>query len=175
MTVKYVGSGTFADTDEVELKGTSRPSVHIFAYAKFRSLEHVSYGLYRTEGKFDAPEIDSEPVGAYGMEPLAPFSDLGDVLDDVAKHKTWVFEEVPYVEVTSKSGYDKAVATMGLDPKEGAWEGPGLYDFRDEPPEFRAKVEDYELESMTDAADQAIEFMFQGDEWKDAYRNLASE
>jgi hypothetical protein len=60
-------------------------------------------------------------------------------------------------------------------PPDGDWQGKGLYDFRDDPPSFQGSVEDYELEEMKRAAEEAFDFMFQGDEWEDAYRELAAE
>ena len=82
------------------------------------------------------------------------------------------FEEVPFVEVTSKKDYDEALKAMGEAVEDGDWEKPGLYDFRDEPPSYVGSVEDYEMDELERAADDAFELMFQGDEWKEAYEKL---
>jgi hypothetical protein len=115
------------------------------------------------------------------MEPIARYWEYGLALEEIekaAKRKKEtlrLFEEEPYVEVTDEEDYDAALEALGLDAEDGAWEKPGLYDFRDDPPTYVSSVEDYELESMTEAADQAFEFMFQGEEWEDAYKALAEE
>lgn len=185
----HTGGGTFVDAEPIAApEGTKDdPDVHVYAYARFRSLEHVAYGLYRTTGGPEDEEIDSEKVGEYGMEPIATYWELKYALDEIekeseraergqgsfTKNPRWMFEEQPYVEVTSEQEYDEVLEVLGIDPEDSAWEKPGLYDFRNDPPDFAWTVEDYELEEMTDAADQAIEFMFQGDEWEEAYQALA--
>jgi hypothetical protein len=192
----HVGDGTFVDTEEVAApEGTSRdaydPDVHIYAYATFRSLEHVAYGLMRTTGGPKDEEIDSVAVGQYGMEPRAPYWEFTDAMHELGheaegasprvrrkspRERRWVFEEVSLVEVRDEESYIEAIEALGLPAEdEKAWEGPGLYDFRDDPPSFRGSVEEYELDSLQDEADQAFEFMFQGDEWQDAYRELAAD
>ena len=175
MTIKHIGNGIFVDTEPVEAPDGVEvdPKVRIYAYANFRSLEHVAYGLGRTDGGPEDEEMDSERVGEYGMEPIATFWEFKDALNDI--DSKYAFEENPFVEVETKKQYDEALEALEIDPEEGAWEKPGLYDFRDDPPSFVSSVEDYELESMTEAADQAIDFMFQGDEWEEAYKTLATE
>lgn len=166
-------SSAFIDTEPVAAPdGTEDdPNVHIYAYARFRSLEHVAFGLYRTKGGPRDEEVDSEGVGQYGMEPIATYWEFKDALDDIeSKH---MFEDVPFVEVTSEDDYNEALEALDIDPDDGAWERPGLYDFRDDPPSYVSSVEDYERESMKEAADQAIDFMFQGDDWEAVYRELA--
>jgi len=178
----HTGGGIFVDTEPVAAPDGMEddPAVRIYAYAKFRSLEHVSYGLHRTDGGPEDDEIDSEKVGEYGMEPIAAYHQFNDALREIRKEKRkWMFDEVSYVEVTSEDDYDEAVDALDPDfidkGDPTGWEGPGLYDFRDDPPTFQGSVEDYELDEMKDAADQAIEFMFQGEEWEDAYRELAAD
>jgi hypothetical protein len=167
-----VGGGTFIDSEPVDPpEGTA--DAHIYPYAYFRSLEHVSYGLSRRDGGPKGEEIDSVEVGHYGMEPIAPFWEFGDAMGDI--ESKYAFEEVPLVEVTSKDKYNMALEALDIDPEDGAWEKSGLYDFRDEPPTYQGTVESYELEEMERAADDAFEFMFQGEEWEDAYRELAAE
>jgi hypothetical protein len=179
----HVGDGTFVDTEEVAAPDGTKdaPDVHIYAYATFRSLEHVAYGLMRTKGGPKDEEIDSVAVGQYGMEPRAPYWELTDALYELERERKprerrWIFEEVSLVEVRDEEDYAEAIKALGLKDDEGHWEGPGLYDFRDDPPTRQYKdVEEYELESLEYEADQAFEFMFQGDEWEDAYRELAAD
>lgn len=178
----HTGGGIFVDTEPVAAPEGMEddPDVRIYAYANFRSLEHVSFGLHRTDGGPQDDEIDSVKVGEYGMEPIASFWDVGDAIKELEREtggrreRRWIFEENPFVEVTDEEDYNDALEALGI-TEETAWEGPGLYDFRDDPPSFQGSVEDYELDEMKDAADQAIEFMFQGDEWEDAYRDLVEE
>lgn len=167
----------FVDTRRVDPpEGT--PRANIYAFAVFRSLEHVRYGLMLTEGGPFDDEIDSETVGSYGMEPLAPYWEFGHALDAIQNGSKWAFEETPFVEVETEAQFNEALDALGVSEDDDfvtTWEGPGLYDFRDDPPSFGGSVEDYERDDMERAADDAIEFMFQGDEWEDAYRKLVGE
>ena len=173
--IEHQGNGVFVDLSPVDPPSGARdPDVHIYAYAEFRSLEHVSYGFILFDGGPHGEQIDQVQVGEYGMEPVAPFQEFKYAIDELESDSKWAFEEVPYVEVLSEEDYNEALEILELDPDEdSAWAGPGLYDFRDSPPTSAGSVEDYELESLEDAADQAIEFMFQGDEWEEAYNELA--
>jgi len=181
MAIKHTGNGFFVDTEPVAPPdGTpDDPDLHIYAFARFRSLEHVSYGLMRTAGGPADEGIDFEEVGEYGMDPLAPHWEFAHALDTIEKRgddERYLFEEVPYVEVETEEEYDEALEALGVEEdEEGNWEGPGLYDFRDDPPTFQGSVEKNELEEMSMAADDAIDFMFQGDEWKETYAALADE
>jgi len=162
----HTGGGTFIDTEEVAPpEGTEDdPNVHVYAYAHFRSLEHVSYGLTRTAGGPQDEEIDSEKVGEYGMEPIAPYWELRDAIKEVEReeHRRSIFEEVPLVEIEFEEDYDAFLEALGV--QDGAWEKAGLYDARDDPPTYQGTVEQYELEEMERAADDAFDFMFQGEE-----------
>lgn len=176
-TIKQVGAGEFIDTDLVDdpqpdvlPRRVGFPRPRIYAYVEFPSLERVRYGLYRTTGGPTGGVTESQRVGEYGREPLAQYWEFGDAIKEVGER--WAFEEVPFVEVSSKKDYDKVLEAMEIDPRDGDWTKPGLYDFRDEPPTFQDTVEAYELSSMEDEAEQALEFMFQGDEWKEAYAKL---
>lgn len=175
MAIKHLGNAVFVDTDPVEAPDGVEvdPDVHIYAYAKFRSLEHVSFGLFRTDGGPEDKETDSEAVGQYGMEPISQYLEFSDALDMIRHRDS--FEEFPMVEVTSEKQYKEVLQASDLDPDSSAWEMPGLYDFRDDPPSFYGSVEENELSNMERAADDAIDFMFQGEEWEDAYRTLAED
>lgn len=179
MAIEHTEGGTFIDTDPIAAPdGTpDDPDVRIYPYAYFRSLEHVAYGLYRTAGGPKDEEIDSVEVGEYGMEPLAQYWEFGDALKEVERGSKYAFEETPFVEVETEEQYDEALDALADEEDEddeGDWQGPGLYDFRDYPPSYQVTVEEDELRAMEDAADQAFDFMFQGDEWKDAYNELAN-
>jgi hypothetical protein len=179
--IEHIGNGVFVDLDPVDSPdGAADPDVRIYAYAEFRSLEHVSFGLartgssgFRTRTKGKESFNDYEEVGEYGMEPLNPFMYFDDAMEDVRRGSKFAFEEVPFVEIESEEQYEEALDA--LDVEGHPWEGPGLYDFRDSPPSFAGTVEDSELEAMEYAADDALDFMFQSDEWEEAYARLAEE
>lgn len=179
MAIEHIGEGTFIDTERVDAPEGARQA-NIYVYAFFRSLEHVSYGLMLCDRTCADDEIDRQQVGQYGMEPLARYWQFDDAINEIESERSrrgedplWVFEEDSLVEVSTEQQYRKALTTLELDV--GDWEGPGLYDFRVEPPTYSGTVEEYELESLHDAADQAFDFMFQGEEWHDAYRTLAEK
>ena len=177
MAIKHLGSGYFIDTDPIEPpKGVSAPAEgRIYAYASFRSLEHVSYGLtLRTDP--DQPEIDSIEVGEYGMEPVSQYQEFRDALHEIERGSKHAFEEVPYVEITSEDEYNEALDALEIEEGEGdLFDGPGLYDFRDSPPTYQGTVEENELTDLEHAADEALDFMFQGEEWEESYADLAEE
>jgi hypothetical protein len=170
------GDGMFVDPEPVAAPD-GMPDAHVYAYAQLHSLERVSYGLLLTTGGPEGEEIESMKVGAYGMEPLAPFWEFGDALKELERDGS--FEEVPLVEVTSNEEYNEALDVLDKKADAGIsddnqWEKPGLYDFRDDPPTYAGTVEEYEQEEMANAADEAIDFMLQGDEWKEIYRELTA-
>jgi hypothetical protein len=169
----HVGNARFIDGDPV---GTEQPPLDIYPYAYFRSLEHVEFGLVLTNGGPKGDEIASVKVGQYGMEPLSSYWEFDDALDEIEKGSKYAFEEVPYVEVQTEDQYNEVLDALELEEDEGdIFDGPGLYDFRDTPPTYQGTVEDNELADMERAADEAFEFMFQGDEWNDVYQQLAEE
>ena len=174
MKLLHVGGGTFVDETPSKAPSRAPERTDIYPYARFRSLEHVSFGLRRTTGGPKGVVVEERRVGDYGMEPLARFWDFKDALSALKKGERWAFEEEPFVEITSEAKYDEVLRASGLDLRDGEWKGPGLYDFRDSPPIFSCTAEDYELEELESAGDDAIDFMYQGDEWEDAYRELAS-
>jgi hypothetical protein len=162
------GDGMFIDPQPV----AGPVNANIYAYAQLHSLERVSYGLMLTKGGPEDEEIESMKVGGYGMESLAPFWEFGDALK-VLKQKG-AFEEVPLVEVESEEDYLKVLKVLRKGKNADEWKGSGLYDFHDTPPTYAGQVEEYELDEMRDAAEQAIEVMFQGDEWENICRELAA-
>lgn len=165
-TIIDAGDGMFIDPEQLE------GSAHIYAYAQLHSLERVSYGLMLTTGGPEDEEIESMKVGGYGMEPLAPFWEFGDALKAVKQKGA--FEEVPLVEVESEEDYLEVLKVLRKGKNADEWKGSGLYDFHDIPPTYAGQVEEYELDEMRNAAEQAIDFMFQGDEWEEIYRELAA-
>ena len=174
MTIKHIGEGVFVDTERVDApEGAAQ--ANIYPYAAFRSLEHVEYGLLLTDGGARAGEIDRVEVGAYGMESLAHYWEFNHALIAIGETEgpRSMFEDAPLVEVTSKNDYDEALKALSVEDSD--WDGPGLYDFRDSPPTYSGTIEEYELEELERAADDAVDFMFQGEEWEDAYKQLAEE
>lgn len=172
----HVGNAVFVDSDPVE------GSTDIYPYASFRSLEHVEYGLKLMRGGPEGEELDSVRVGEYGMEPISQYHDFNSAIDAIEKERArgksadWIFEDVPYVEITSEEEYNEALDALEIEEDEGdLFDGPGLYDFRDSPPTYQGTVEENELTDMEQAADDAFEFMFQGDEWQEAFDELNAE
>lgn len=172
MSTLNLGFGNFVDSERVSAPAGVTSCGDVYAYAEFPSLERVRFGLRKTTGGPKGDEIDSVQVGSYGMEPLAPYWGFGSALSEVEKGSRWAFEEVPYVEVNSKVDYDRALSAMDIDLRDGDWKEPGLYDFRDQPPTFSETLDDYEDSSMEQAADDAFDYMFQGEEWEQAYKKL---
>ena len=166
----------------------------IYGYVEFPSLERAYFGLAAVRGEPSHRWEASVVVGQTEMEVAAPLVDFGDALRHLKEESDHVFEEYPFVEVTSKADYNRALAIIidVVDPQTSVkawspsvkkkleraslWEGPGVYDFRDEPPtRSYESVEAYEGLSYADEAEQFLEYMFQGDEWKEALRNLIQE
>jgi len=175
MAIKHLGEGVFIDDAPV---ATSREA-DAYAYAEFPSLERVEYGLFLAEvgGRHARADwIGSVEVGGYGLEPGAVGSDIDldnakEALRDGAKY---VFEEYPMAEVPSREDFDElleAAAQGGLDRPGAEWRGPGVYDMRDFILAW-SSAEEYEEQALGDEASQAIDSMFQGDEWRDALRGL---
>lgn len=174
MAIKHTGNAHFIDTDPVEAPEGAPQVPDVYSYADFRSLEHVSYGLVRTTGGWNGDEIDSVEVGQYGMEPLSQFWEFSDAIKEIESGGSTLFEDVPYVEVETEEQYNEVLDALELEEdEEGDWQGPGLYDFRDNPPSYQGTVEENELEDMERAADDAFDFMFQGEEWEGVYKELA--
>jgi len=180
MGIKHVGGTTFVDDDPIDAKDaevTLPPGVNAYAYVSFPSLERAEYGIYLTEGAHDATEIESSEVGETGFDPsaIAALSDFGEAIKELERGGRSSFEEFPFVEVSSKKDYNRALAAQGKTASEGDWKGPGVYDFRDKPPSRHAEsVEQYEIDGMEYWADDTLELMFQGDEWKDTLKELAA-
>lgn len=174
MAIEHIGEGTFFDTELVDAP-EGAPQANIYPYAVFRSLEHVSFGLMLCGRSCADDEIARQEVGQYGMEPLARYWEFREALRAIESERGrgGMFEDEPFVEVRTEREYKEALKALGLD--ESDFEGNGLYDFRDEPPTFVESVENYELEELERAADEALDFMFQGEEWEDVYRDLAEE
>lgn len=162
MSVKQVKDDTFVDTDSLE--GYN----NIYPYIWFPSLERVVYGLFKTVGGPEDEEIDSVEVGGHPCEPIAPLTDFGmasDMLDS-----EYAFEEYPFVELEYEEDFNEAARIIN---KDADWEGPGVYDFRDMSKAYES-VEEYESEALEQEADMALDFMFQGEEWQDAAKELSA-
>lgn len=115
--------------------------------------------------------IDSETIQTNEWEEsYAPLTDISGAADEYQSGSRIGFEEFPYVEVESETAYNFAVlgeqTPKDWSPrkKESAWEGPGVYDFRDRPP-TRAyeSLKAYEMAGMEERARQVWESSW-GDE-----------
>jgi hypothetical protein len=168
----------------------------IFPWVEFYSLERAGYGLVAIgEGK---PSVSKE-VREQQFDPstIAPLTEFSEAIKALEDGETYLADEFPYVEITEERDYRRAVAAcleikgskaspLDWSPRdrqdekrvkyESKWEGPGVYDVRECPPsKHAASVEEYELDGMEAEASDVLDFMFQGDEWKDSLRELISE
>jgi hypothetical protein len=163
-----------------EARGT-----HIYAYVKFRGMSRLVYGLMLTTGGPRDEALDDVTVGSFEMsESIAPYWEFHDALKEMDRtleresrrsereRLSSLFEEVSMVEVGSKGDYNDALHVMGLEPDDGSWEKPGLYDFRDSPPTYSGTLEDYQRESMKYEAEQAIESLWDSGELEAACETL---
>jgi hypothetical protein len=168
MTVKHHGSGTFIDDKSV----ASKRGYTVYAWAEFPSLERVVGGLFITDGGADGEWIESRTLEETGMEPLAQVSEFRDAIKEAGSK--YAFEEYPFVEVSSKEEFDEAIEASDFEDVP-AWEGPGVYDFRDFTKSYDS-VEDHQMEAMTSEADNMLnDYMFQSDDWKEAVVELFGE
>jgi len=205
MALKHRGNAVFVDEDPVDVsemelvhpkdwipwyKKMDLGDWNFYPYVEFPSLERAYYGLVLYKGKkFDFSIHESVDRPMLWNEPLAPVNDFGEAIRGLEKG-SHSFEEYPYVEVKSVEEYhmlleardpiihpkDWYPGTKRKKPDFGDWKGPGVYDVRDNPPTKSYKsVDDYQLQSMEHAADETLEFMFQGDEWKDLVRKMVED
>lgn len=161
-----------------------------YPYVTFPSLERAHYGILATRGNAGEDEVESVQAGSVGeIEDLAPSMGVEDALRLIETGQELTFEEYPFVEVNTKMDYDELVAAAAGLPnvptqkptrkdwspiskkkpegKWSAWEGVGVYDFRDSPPSrHAASVEEYQSAGMDAEATQIIDMMFQGDGWR---------
>lgn len=166
----------------------------IYPYVQFHSLERASYGLVLTAGAPRGRTLDYEETGETGFENLAPLNDLDDAVENLERGDEVVFEEAPYAEILDEADYNRtlraAAGEVDDEPEEwepgkepagapegepSVWDGPGVYDLRDLPPtKSWPSVEEYEAEAMDREASDLVDFMFQGDEWRDTLRDLVA-
>lgn len=202
MGLIFIGEGVFVDTDPVEFDIAEDPKAwdpekdkpkkalpagyNLYAIVEFSSLEHAYYGLAVFRGK---PSKKNRPKDVEYIdrpmlwnERLAPIVDYSEALK-LYGAETYLFEEYPFTQITSKSDYARLVKE-GTDPKRwdpesknliSGWQKPGVYDLRDRPPSYVSSVQDYELEEMKGGADETLEYMFQGEEWEELAKKLIEE
>lgn len=205
MALKHVGAGKFVDDEPVSEEDLARHApkewrprlkpYRIYPWVEFYSLETAGYGLLATEGTHDAEPAASVEVGEQRFDPstVAPLAELSEVLETMSKGRRYLVEEFPFAEIKEEDDYDHLLAVcleveVPESPKqwsprvkkrihkESKWEGPGVYDARDCPPtRHSASAEDYELEGMEYWADDTLDYMFQGDEWKESLKRLLGE
>jgi len=171
MAIKHVGNAVFIDTDPIE----EYPNV--FSWVEFPTLEWARYGLSLMEGNDpEGKEIDSVEVGSTSFSPdaIAPQTLFEEAIEELGSGKFLSIEEFPMVEVTDESQWKEVQEIMAKkepDTEPPAWEGPGIYDFRELHKAYDS-VEAYELDGLTYWADDTIGFMFQGDEWKSSLKEM---
>lgn len=205
MALKHVGQARFVDDEPLTLKQVKEAAplewvpglerFSIFSWVEFPSLERASYGLLAVEtGSIDpAAEVRA---GTLGFEPstIAPLTELAEALTTLERGERYLVEEFPFSEITEEQDYQRAVVACieheGLkesplewSPKgtrgeqyRAQWKGPGVYDMRECPPLKTAdSVEEHELGGMEYEAGETLEYMFQGDEWKESLKKLLRE
>ncbi len=203
MAVEHVSGTLFMDSDAISAEdilakapkdwfpGLSR--FNIYPYVEFSSLERAYYGLAAVKGGPASKWIASAAMGTMEMENPAPLTEFSEALQLLEDERDHLFEEFPFVEVTNEDDYNRALAVILDVPiqksvkdwspivkakleKESSWMGPGIYDFRDEPPTHHVDtVEAYEIEGLGFEADSILEYMFQGDEWKKTLREVIQD
>jgi hypothetical protein len=153
-----------------EARGT-----HIYKYVRFLDEgDRVSYGLMLTAGSpYDEAiareHIDYHFLGDNFATNFQSFSDAFLALvNKFPKHAAF-FEENPLVEIKSEKDYDAVLFEMNLE--SSAWEKPGLYDFRDEPPSYAGTVESY-LQGATEAEAEDVLSSIDTDEIRDTCKLL---
>jgi hypothetical protein len=194
----HVGNAVFMEESEIDVSEelpkfwSPRQNVRVYPYVEFPSLERAYVGLALVKESKKGPKekwIDSVQVDQMTWEnSIAPLTEFREALELLGEGTKWAFEEYPYVEVDTEGDYKKAllaIADEAEGPKEwsprkkdedSGWEGPGVYDFRERPPTRVYKsVLEYEMSSMESEADGALEYMFQGDKWKEDLRKLMED
>lgn len=195
MPLVYVGDATFVDKDPVDVEAhaprhwSPRKKSPVYWYVRFRSLERAEYGLALLNKGPKSKWIDSEEVRevTFDSSAVAPLNEFKEALkylgeENKGKH---LFEEFPYVEVTSEEDYKNALAAFlkihrgprDWSPKdknaledESNWKGPGVYDFRDMTRHAKS-VEEYEKDSMAYWADDVLDGAHEED-WEPKLESL---
>lgn len=194
MGLVYVGGSVFVDDEKVDVKkaaprdwSPATAQLSVYPYVRFPSMERSEFGLALTKGAPTDPWIDWEKVGDNRyMEPIAPLADVRDAQKTMERYRG-MLDEAPYAELDDENVYLELLAThlkegiseigswtpekLARVREESHWDGSGVYDLRDML-KAHATVEDYERESAQYWADQDLEGMFQGDEWKKALPKL---
>lgn len=154
----------------------------IYAWVSFHGLYRLTYGLMLTTGGPRDRVVATKQIGQSELENPAPYWGFYDALrelkDAVAEkgpdspRLLRIFDENPLVDVSDEGEYDEALAATGLSPEDGSWEKAGLYDFTNTPPRYVTSLEAYERDSMKYEAEQILDYLFQGDEWKNVCETL---
>lgn len=151
-------------------------TTRIYAYVDVHGTSRLSYGLLMTTGGPRDAVIASKEMRTLELENVAPYWQFYDAIKEMRRSAGSslgpAFVENPLVEVSDEDEYDEALAMLNMSPERGVWDKPGLYNFEESPPTYSGTVEDYEHESMKYEAEQALEYMFQGDEWKEICESL---
>ncbi len=203
MSVVHVSGALFMDSGAISAEDilTEAPKdwfpglslFNIYPYGEFSSLERAYYGLAAVKGEPASKWLASAATGTMEMENPAPLTEFSEALELLEEERDHLFEDSPFVEVKREEDYNRALAViLNLEiprsikawspiikkklERESSWMGPGVYDFRDEPPSHHADtVAAYEIEGLGFEADNIIEYMFQGDEWKNTLREVIQD
>lgn len=194
MSLVYVGEATFVDKDPVDVEAyaprhwSPRKKLSVYWYVRFPSLERAEYGLALLNKGPKSKWIDSEEVREVTFDPsaVAPLNEFKEAMEYLRKEdKRYLFEEFPYVEVTSEEDYKSALAAFlrresgprewspdveELLKRESNWKGPGVYDFRDMTRHAKS-VEEYEKDSMAYWANDILDGAFD-DDWEPKLESL---
>ena len=161
MSIEHISGTLFMDSDAISAEDilTEAPkdwfpglsSLNIYPYVEFSSLERAYYGLAAVKGNPTSKWISSAMTETMLIQDPAPLTDFGEALVMLEQERDHLFEEFPFVEVTNEDDYNRVLAMIINVPvpksvkdwspiikkkleRESSWMGPGVYDFRDEPP-----------------------------------------
>lgn len=159
-------------------------SGHIYAYVQFYSVFRFSYGLIMTTGGPRDRLIATEEIGENEIDNVRPKWDFSDAiraarmmgraggLGTRAAKVRGYFEEKPMVEVDNENEYDQVLVAMDISLEDGAWEGPGIYNFHNSPPSYQGTLDDYEREAMMEEAEATLATLFASEDVRYACETL---
>lgn len=186
MSARYIGSGFFVDdSDPEKCVAEDGSTVWLMPFAAVLSGERIDYGMAATDTRHpqsrndlmeeysapSAPMVLNEPFNALVTDGES-IADIAKEIDDSAGAVPFYVENTPLGWINNKSDYKRLADAYGLDPDRYA--GPGVYDFRDLD-KYHDTHEDFEIASAEFWVDEAIEFMFQGDDADTVQQQLIEE
>jgi hypothetical protein len=190
------------DVNPALFEPVKKKGYEVFAYVEFPSLQRAEVGFAILKGGPEGEVVDKTDVTTIHHEQsVAPLLDFNDALKELKETRRPLIEEFPFVEVTRKKDYNELllaslrnreekearggpirqwspgekkpkVSDKELIENESLWTEAGVYDLRDVPPSHHASVVDYEVEGMNMWADDAMEWLYQGQGEKDTVMPL---